>query len=236
MQLPDDAQESAARTAQNQIATNSAQALAPRADAATDTANQDQLTAKNRFTTALLAVRSCLPRVSPAWLFNSLLQVLTLISALYLAYDWFYETGALIQSPASDPKNPFLFPFSITNMSHIFTLRNIKWRCQFPFRTYDRILPWNGSPANIYDNIGIIASSGVKNELSPGDVLNIPCGHPLGNMELFPFEDIKVLIYVDYDTNIPWLWPIHRSPHEQFTWIGTAETPQWIRGQLPERP
>jgi hypothetical protein len=234
--LPNDAQVSAAQAGQKHFATDSAKALPPIAAAAENATNQIQLKEKRRFITALLAVASYLGRLSLAWLranfFTWLFRIFTLISVGYLVYDRFYETGALIQSPASDPLNPFLFPFSITNMSHIFTLRNIKWRCEFPFRTYDRLLPWSGSPANIYQDIGMV--SGTKDELSPGGVLNISCGHPLGNTDFFPFQSIKVLIYMDYDTNVPWPYPIHRSPHEQFTWIGTAEKPQWIRGQLPE--
>jgi hypothetical protein len=149
-----------------------------------------------------------------------------------LAYDRFYETGALIQSPASDPNDPFLFPFSITNMSHISTLQDIKWRCEFPFRTYDRVNRVNGMD-NIYENMSNV--SGTTKELPPGGVLNVFCGHPLGNTQLFPFQHISVRIYVDYNTNILWLYTLHRNPTEQFTWAGTADRPQWIRGQLPER-
>jgi hypothetical protein len=166
--------------------------------------------------------------------FTWLFRLFTFISVSYLVYDRIYETGALIQSPASDPHDPFLFPFSITNMSHIFTLRDIKWRCEFPFRTYDRLNPINGSPANIYEDMGNV--SGTTKELPPGDVLNFSCGHPLGNTQLFPFQNIRVLIYVDYNTNILWLHTLHRSPSEQFTWAGMAERPQWIRGQLPGHP
>ena len=177
-----------------------------------------------------------LTRTCFAWLKGNLINLIfrgfTLLSFTYLILDRIYETGALIQSPASDPKDPFLFPFSITNMSHIFTLRDIRWRCEFPFRTYDPLNRINGSPANIYDDISNV--SGTLTELSPGGVLNFSCGHPLGNSQLFPFQNIKVVIYVDYNTNILG-YPLHRSPSEQFTWIGTAERPQWIRGQLPDR-
>jgi hypothetical protein len=89
--------------------------------------------------------------------FTWLFRLFTFISVSYLVYDRIYETGALTQSPASDPHDPFLFPFSITNMSHIFTLRDIKWRCEFPFRTYDRLNPINGSPANIYEDMGNVS-------------------------------------------------------------------------------
>jgi hypothetical protein len=177
-----------------------------------------------------------LMRTCFSWLkanfFTWLFRVVTLLSFTYLVLDRIYETGALIQSPASDPNNPFLFPFSITNMSHIFTLRDIKWRCEFPFRTYDRVNRMNGNPDIIYEDMSNV--SGTTKELPPGGVLNVSCGHPIGNRQLFPFENIKVLIYVDYNTNILWLYTLHRSPSEQFTWAGTAERPQWIRGQLPE--
>jgi hypothetical protein len=179
--------------------------------------------------TSVIALISWLKSNFFTWLF----RLFTLISVSYLVYDRIYETGALIQSPASDPNDPFLFPFSITNMSHIFTLRDIKWRCEFPFRTYDRVNRINGMD-NIYEDMSNV--SGTTKELLPGDVLNVSCGHPLGNTQLFPFQNIKVLIYVDYDTNILWLHTLHRSPSEQFTWAGTAERPQWIRGQLPDRP
>ena len=45
-------------------------------------------------------------------------------------------------------------------------------------------------------------------------MLNVSCGHPLGNTQLFPFQHISVLIYVDYNTNILWLYTLHRSPSD----------------------
>jgi hypothetical protein len=168
--------------------------------------------------------------ISLAWFRNNffvwLFRIFTLVSVVYLVYDRVYETGALILSPASDPKNPFLFPFSITNMSHIFTLRDIKWECSFPFRTYDRR---NGNN-NIFDDVGNVA--GTSKELPPGGTLNFACGPPMG--QLPPPQILKVIIKVDYNTRILWFYTLHRSPSEQFTWAGGAERPQWIRGQLPQ--
>jgi hypothetical protein len=58
-------------------------------------------------------------------------RVLTLVSVSYLVSDRIYEMDATISSPASDPKNAFLFPFSIQNNSHIFRIKNIQWACTY---------------------------------------------------------------------------------------------------------
>src|SRR4051794_24409461 len=62
-----------------------------------------------------------------AWL--GLWRAAAAISVGYLVFDRIYETNATMASPASDPNEPFRMPFSITNNSHIFALKNLSWTC-----------------------------------------------------------------------------------------------------------
>jgi hypothetical protein len=60
---------------------------------------------------------------------NIFFRLATLVSVGYLVADRIYETNASISSPAPDPRNPLDSPFTITNNSHIFTIRNVEWYC-----------------------------------------------------------------------------------------------------------
>jgi hypothetical protein len=51
--------------------------------------------------------------------------MLTVAGFGLVMYDLVFEACATISSPASDPREPFAFPFAVTNNSHVFTLRNI---------------------------------------------------------------------------------------------------------------
>src|SRR5262245_21496102 len=55
---------------------------------------------------------------------NWFFRFLTLITVGYLVFDRIYETSAYVFSPASDPENPWVFPFTIANNSHVFSIKN----------------------------------------------------------------------------------------------------------------
>ena len=116
-------------------------------------------------------------------------RLLTLISFGYLIYDRIFETAATISSVASDPNNPFYFPFSITNNSHIFTLRDIQWTCAVV-----------SAKANItLTNVGI-GFTDHASEIRPGDVLNISCKRAIAGLS--QLTQLVMSIDVIYDTKL----------------------------------
>jgi hypothetical protein len=153
-------------------------------------------------------------------------RLLTLMSVGYLVYDRIYETGVSISSPASDPKNPFAFPFSITNNSHIFTVEKIYWRCRFPG---NRISVNPNGGTIWYENVATVG--GTKSEISPGGILNISCLEP--GKPWLDYQNVTVVIEMGYKTYIFGVFPLHRDRAETFTWFVNADRPQWVRGALP---
>jgi hypothetical protein len=149
-----------------------------------------------------------------AWTF----RLLTLISFGYLIYDRIFETSATISSVASDPNNPFYFPFSITNNSHIFTLRDIQWTCAVVSAKTNNITLTNVS----------FGFTDHASEILPGDVLNISCKRAI--VGLPPVTQLVMSIDVVYDTKLLGIYSLTRCPKTLFTWTADASNPQWIRG------
>jgi hypothetical protein len=150
---------------------------------------------------------------------------LTLVSVGYLIFDRVYETSATVSSAVSDPRQPFYFPFSITNNSHILTLRNIEWSCHVISVKLD-------VPINIENNT--LNFGGIRNELRPGEVLNVPCRFMRTNNRVISAD---VLICMRYNVRIYYFfrkffeWERRPNPNPtQFTWAGDATNPQWVRG------
>lgn len=156
---------------------------------------------------------------------TSFWRAITLVSIFYLIFDRMYETSATISLVASDPKEPFYFPFTITNNSHIFNLKDIRWTCNFKELIYER-----NNVAT--DNRSIF---GTKSEILSGDVLNIPCRFPI------VFTNTRLLagtifIEIEYETSIFGLFDWHRHPKPtRFTWAANATNSQWIRGDFPSK-
>jgi hypothetical protein len=150
---------------------------------------------------------------------NWIFRLLSLLGVFYLVYDRIYETGATISSAGSDPKNPLYFPFSISNNSHIFTLRHIDWKCQFVKAELLGFTP---------NNVGF-GFGGTANEIAPGDILNGSCRRAIGGMQAQ--SNISMYVDVQYDTNILG-YTLYRHPRMLFTWAPDSTNPQWIRGEI----
>jgi len=101
--------------------------------------------------------------IAANWIFRGL----TLLSVGYLVFDRIYETSAFIYPAASDPQNPFIFPFTITNQSHLFPIDNLKWGCEIEYM--HTVPPHEYTVANSR----IVSSTTVT--LPPGASLNIRC-------------------------------------------------------------
>lgn len=150
----------------------------------------------------------------------------TLLSIGYLVYDRVYEADATLSASASDPTFAFAFPFTITNNSHIFVIRNVRWSCQALH------IKWGNN--NRIENSQII--SGSRSEIAAGQPLNIDCSI-VGPNSRFVHTDagIKVdqatiRIVLEYDADFLF-FRLHRTPPPTlFTWWGSASNPQWIKG------
>jgi hypothetical protein len=158
-------------------------------------------------------------------LWSGVFRIATLMSVFYLVYDRIYETGATISSPATDPRNPFRLPFTITNNSHLFAIQNVVWECIANHIKGDNIVV---ADARIVDGSSI--------EIEPGKNLNIDC-NPFGpTSRLIQMDanitEASITISLHYDSKIFGVYSLHRSPSESFTWFLEASNSQWVKGKF----
>lgn len=153
---------------------------------------------------------------------ESILALMTIVAFAYLIADSIYQMEVTVSSPASEPKDPYYFPFTITNNSHIFPIRNIRWTCNIAAMKDDR--------GNFWGDNKIL--HGTKSEIARGGALNIFCrGFPVAGHAL---EGV-VYVDVEYDTDIFGWFTLPRHPAvTRFTWMGAGDNPQWIRGEFAE--
>ncbi|WP_331301867.1 hypothetical protein [Methylobacterium oryzae] len=157
-----------------------------------------------------------------AWLFRGF----TLLSVSYLVYDRYYETAAVITSPVSDPADPFYYPFSLTNSSHIFNITNINWACQIVRATYEG----NSELTN-----GTIVTRANKPLLPPGGVANIFCNKGTISFGGSKMQRAAVKMQASYDVDVFGIIKFPRlSETVTFTWMPgpTEGRRQWIKGDM----
>jgi hypothetical protein len=146
----------------------------------------------------------------------------TALSVGWLIYDRIYEIAATISISASDPHDPMLFPFSLTNNSHIFKIRNMHWDCEII------TLDINGRPVLTNSRV----SSGSTKIIDEGQTVNFDC-FDIGRSKAFDFgpqriTKIDLLVHVTY--RAAFFRPLIQTT--RFTWMGEASNPQWIRGDF----
>ena len=164
---------------------------------------------------------------------SGIFRIATLLSVGYLVFDRIYETGATLSSPLSDPADPFRLPFTITNNSHLFSLRNLKWTC----RTQD-VESNTGAEAAGFPKI----LRGSQSILLPGQILNIDCNiaGPTSHLIRIPEQIVRADLEIEllYDADIDYflghyLW--HREPPAtQFRWVRGAIPSEWLKGPLAQ--
>ena len=153
-------------------------------------------------------------------------RCVTLLGVIWLVYDRIYEADATLSAPASDPKFLFEFPFAITNNSHVFTIRNVRWACE-PIE-----IRW---PVNMVVNGGQLIS-GTTAAIGPGQTLNFECAFAGLNPQVLRADKVVVekaalRISLEYDADFFGLFTLHRRPSAtMFTWSADASNPQWIKG------
>jgi hypothetical protein len=156
-------------------------------------------------------------------LWGGLWRLATAASVGYLVFDRLYETSATISVPASDPRDPFMFPFVISNSSHLFALHNIRWLCDIDD------LAVNGKRI-IGARVGLLAQE-PPHDIPPGAVLNASCRDRV-KMPAGRITTLTVDIELAYDVDIAlWTWNKHPPP-AYFHWYPDASNPQWIRGDI----
>ena len=173
-------------------------------------------------------------RSLPSWIWHDkslivtwIFRVLTLSSAGYLVVDRIYETDATVTTVASYPKNPFLFPFSINNNSHLFSIRNVIWKC----------VVVTAKDANNNSFLNDTSIFGTQSEIAAGGNLNITCNVLGGTSHIIrtsaPIVQATLRIELSYQSNLFgfYYWNCHPRPTE-FTWMSDASNPQWVRGEF----
>jgi hypothetical protein len=166
---------------------------------------------------------------SAKFLWASFFRLATLASVSYLVFDRLYETEATITSPASDPKNPFAFPFAITNSSHLFAIHDVRWTCEI-----ESLKVGNVS----LQRVGELHGSG--GTIGPGQSINLQCqgaspiSHFVRTEKEMPVKEAEIRIAVEYKSRIFSMGDWVRRPSAKFTWYPMASNPQWIKGEIAE--
>lgn len=162
---------------------------------------------------------------------NIFFRIATLLSVAYLVYDRAYETEATLSSPVLTANKPFGLIFAITNNSHLFTIRNVRWEC---FADHIKTAPRTN---HIRD---VLVVDGSQKAIGPGQSLNVNCNKS-GNIFPFGFASDETIaeavmrIKIAYDTDIFGFLSSHRSPPStKFTWFTEGGTPQWVKGEFAE--
>lgn len=156
-------------------------------------------------------------------------RIVTLVGVVYLVYDRFFEADATLSAPASDPSFAFEFPFTITNNSHIFAIRNVAWNCH--------ILRLRFGNNNTLQEGQFI--QGTAAMIAPGQSLNIDCSviGPKSRMIRTPekpsISEATLEIALAYNADFFGIFSLHRRPPPAlFTWFPDASNPQWIKGNF----
>jgi hypothetical protein len=169
-----------------------------------------------RFLVLILSFVSCI------W--KPTLEVGTLVGVVYLVYDTYFQTEATVSSVASDPKNPFLYPFTLANNSHVFSLKNVQMTCRLITIVYPNNMVIEG-PKLIY--------RATANEIPPNGVLNLRCGAVAPGAP--PLSAAEIIIEANYD--VPIIFGLSKSRAilpTRFTWVASASNPQWVKGEFPK--
>lgn len=173
----------------------------------------------------LLVALCCLIKKEDYWV-NWVFRVATAVSVGYLLYDRIYETAATLSISASDPHDPMMFPFSVTNNSHIFKIRHFHWTCW--------VISFVNAKNSGMANFGLTQKRSAEFTIDEGETLNFHCFKGNG-MKIFDFGDAPVLkaeVMVEISYNSAFNAKLDEKT--KFTWIGEASNPQWIRGEFAQ--
>jgi hypothetical protein len=165
------------------------------------------------------------PKAFAKFLWNGFFRLAAVLSVGYLVYDRLYETAATLSAPSSsDPNDPFVFPFSITNNSHIFRITDVNWTCTVASLH---------TPTTTLENVGV-AQSGHTSQIERGKTTNFRCAiglFPAGPKAAGAVKEAELFVTFSYKTDFFGLFEFPSDPQStRFRWYGEASNPQWIKG------
>ncbi len=160
--------------------------------------------------------------------FTWIFRIMTMAGFAWLLYDRYYETSATISVSASDPQDPFSFPFVITNNSHFIPITNVAWTCNVEHLE---------AGGNAIDTSQFHLKGNVS-PILPGQSVNFECAI-IGRHSRFihmpttpKVTAARMTIEFTYTVRI---LGVNKDRHPQptrFTWYSDASNPQWIRGEF----
>jgi len=175
----------------------------------------------------LIVALCCLIKKWDYWI-NWIFRIATILTVGYLGFDRLYETDATISVFASDPADPFSFPFTITNNSHLFTITDVQWTC---------VVEHLKAGGVTMDNVSQLTGS--VNPILPGQLVNFDCAmfgrhSHIIHMPITPkVENLSMVIGFTYKVRLFGIIPLQKHPRPtRFTWFADATNPQWIRGEF----
>jgi hypothetical protein len=161
-------------------------------------------------------------------LWSGFFRIATLISLSYLIYDRLYEIEATISAPLLNAPRPFAFVFTITNNSHLFTIRDVDWTCSVDHMKTTHGNDLTSSGVNI---------KGSEAKILPGQNLNVHCNGLRNKILAYLFDpedritEGTMRVALKYDIDIFGVFTLHPTPPPTtFTWSTEGETPLWIKG------
>jgi hypothetical protein len=164
---------------------------------------------------------------------RSISNTLQLLSALasiigfsYLVIDLRFQAAPSISSPASDPKDPFHFPFSFTNNSHLFSVYNVSWTCHLEKMVVSGDVAFKNMT-------NVMMAAGSANVLSPGDILNLDCRRASYKPGA-QIKELSMTINTTYTMYTLGFLPSTAQQSTLFRWYPDAANPQWIKGRDAE--
>lgn len=130
-------------------------------------------------------------------------------------FDWvvlaFYSPD--IEVSGSDPASPFVFPFSVTNESWIFPMKDIDWRCSVEHMQAEGVT---------LDKVSI-GMMDMHPSIGAGDIVNYSC--PVMNPGV-PVSSLTMDVSIKYTFLGIW----RRVQTQPFIWIVDNQQSKWIKG------
>jgi len=130
-------------------------------------------------------------------------------------FEWvvpaFYSPD--IEVSGSDPASPFVFPFSVTNESWVFPMKNIDWTCSVEHMQAEGV---------ILDNVSV-GMMDMRPSIGAGGTVNYSC--PVMNSGVSVSS-----LTMDVNIKYTFLGIWRRTQTQPFIWIVDNQQSKWIKG------
>jgi hypothetical protein len=152
-------------------------------------------------------------------------SVMSVLAFSYLVIDLRFQSAPSISSAASDPLDPFRFPFSFTNNSHLFSVYNVSWTCHL-----ERLVSSGGFSLRDAKSARMMVGSGSASTLEPGEILNLDCSRSFP-AQVGHIEELSMSIDTTYTMYTLGFLPSVARQSTFFRWYPDASNPQWVKGK-----